>query len=246
MPTDKPIKVFSVEPEGHGDCVRIEWKHCVNNSGQWVSIDDLKFLVAQLLQEHDAMPKSAYVGICVRTPYQRCHEMDDPNANHFYDRARCCLVLAYAPACFIRVAEIAIINDSALEGYLTNSGKVAGTGVAGRDGQYAYLYLLLSEWDGVCHCEKCSAWQSRSLRADNDADDECRGYEPQIYKLGPNRIERDVWDQLLNAHARWVEREREKDPLLQRGSKSHRNCNDKLQNCQGEQRKTQEDPLFST
>ena len=89
--------------------------------------------------------------------------------------------------------------------------------MAGRDGQYAYLYLLLSEWDGVCHCEKCSAWQRRLLRADSDddADDECRGYETQIYKLGPNRIEHDEWDRLLNAHARWVKREREKDPSLQ-------------------------------
>ena len=149
--------------------------------------------------------------------------MEDPKANHFYDRARCCLVLVYALACFIRVAETAIIHDSALEGYLTNSKRAAATGVAGRDGQYAYLYLLLSEWDGVCHCEKCSAWQRRLSRADHGADDgEYQGYEPQgPCKLGHQIIHpRDEWDRRLVDFARWVKRAREKeDPSLQSSSK---------------------------
>ena len=148
--------------------------------------------------------------------------MEDPKARHFYDRARCCLVLAYAPARFIRVAEIVIIKDSALEGYVTNSSRAAGTGVAGRDDQYAYLYLLLSEWDGVCHCEKCSAWQRRLLRADNDYHDECQGgYESRIYKLGHQiKHPRDEWDRLLIAHAQWLKREREQeDPKKQSSSK---------------------------
>ena len=44
--------------------------HESNNSHfhRVLKIGDLKFLVVQLLQEYDAMPKSAYVGICVRTP----------------------------------------------------------------------------------------------------------------------------------------------------------------------------------
>ena len=145
--------------------------------------------------------------------------MEEEKANHFYDRARCCLVLAYAPASFIRVAEDIIIGDSALNGYLTNSA-AGGGGVAGRDGQHAYLYLLLSEWDGVCHCEKCSAWQRRLLRADNGNDDGYRGYEPRIYKLGHQiTYPRDEWDRLLIAHARWVKRGCVPDPSLQRESK---------------------------
>ena len=151
-------------------CQRIIWTECANTYKVRITLSELSQIIMKIFSDHPDPRTRGYVGICVRTPHQRCHEMEQEQASHFFLKARCCFVIAFGDASFVRAAECDILQDPTIQRRLTNYNS-GGGGVAGRPNQQAYLYLTLTCWEGRCNCPRCVAWQS-ALEALTDEETE--------------------------------------------------------------------------
>ena len=76
------------EMHGPDTCARVIWEHCLNRKYSDCTVAQLLTSTRQILKDHvqKGGSPSCYIGICVRSPWQRAHNMPDPAANHFYSK----------------------------------------------------------------------------------------------------------------------------------------------------------------